>query len=118
MAMRVFVAGASGVIGPPLVRQLLAAGHEVTGMTRPPERAERLREAGAEAVVCDAFDAAGLRDAVVSTRPEAARPARTARPRALRPRRDWTAATSRLRIEGTRNLVVAAQAAGARRLVA
>jgi nucleoside-diphosphate-sugar epimerase len=101
-----------------LVRQLLAAGHEVTGMTRRPERAERLREAGAEAVVCDAFDAAGMRDAVVAARPEAVLHALTALPPALKPRRDWTAATSRLRIEGTRNLVAAAEAAGSRRLVA
>jgi len=116
--MRVFVAGASGAIGTPLVRQLLAAGHEVTGMTRRPERAERLREAGAEAVVCDAFDAAGLTAAVAAARPEAVLHVLTALPPKLQPRRDWTAATSRLRIEGTRNLVAAARAAGARRLVA
>jgi nucleoside-diphosphate-sugar epimerase len=116
--MRVFVAGATGTIGGPLVRQLLAAGHEVTGMTRREERAERLRAAGAEAVVCDAFDAEGLRDAVVAARPEALLHALTALPPKLKPRANWTAATSRLRIEGTRNLVAAAQAAGARRLVA
>ncbi|MET0557864.1 MAG: NAD(P)-dependent oxidoreductase [Solirubrobacterales bacterium] len=116
--MRVFVAGASGAIGTPLVRQLLDAGHEVTGMTRRPERAERLREAGAEAVVCDAFDAQGLKDAVVAARPEAVIHLLTALPPKLKPRGDWTAETSRLRIEGTRNLVAAAQAAGARRLVA
>ena len=47
--MRVFVAGASGAIGRPLVRQLLAAGHEVTGMTRRQEKAEEIRTAGASA---------------------------------------------------------------------
>ena len=66
--MRVFVAGASGAIGRPLVRQLLAAGHEVTGMTRREERAEEIRVAGAAAVVCDAFDAEALRAAVVAPR--------------------------------------------------
>ncbi len=54
--MRVFVAGASGVIGRPLLPALIAAGHEVTGMTRRPERADAVRAAGADAVVCDVFD--------------------------------------------------------------
>ncbi len=61
--MRVFVAGASGAIGRPLARQLVAAGHEVTGMTRREEQAAELRGAGAEAVVCDVYDAEGLREA-------------------------------------------------------
>ena len=47
--MKVFVAGASGAIGRPLVRQLVAAGHEVTGTTRREERAEEIRAAGADA---------------------------------------------------------------------
>ena len=62
--MKVFVAGASGAIGRPLVRSLVAAGHEVTGMTRRQERAEEIRAAGAEAVVCDVFDAEALSEAV------------------------------------------------------
>ena len=62
--MKVFVAGASGAIGRPLVRQLVAAGHEVTGTTRREERAEAIRAAGATAVVCDVFDAAALEAAV------------------------------------------------------
>ena len=117
--MRVFVAGATGAIGRPLVSQLLAAGHEVTGMTRVPERAEGVRAAGAEAVVCDVFDADGVRGAIAEARPEAVvhqltdlpadydtNPARLAR------------GTNRLRREGTRVLLDAAQAAGARRFVA
>lgn len=112
------MAGASGAIGTPLTRQLLAAGHEVTGMTRRPERAERLREAGAEAVVCDVFDAEGLREAVVAARPDAVVHLLTALPAKLKPRSDYLSATNRVRTEGTRNLVAAARAAGARRLVA
>ena len=117
--MRVFVAGATGAIGRPLVSQLVAAGHEVTGMTRFPERAEGVRAAGAEAVVCDVFDADGVRGAIAEARPEAVvhqltdlpadydtNPARLAR------------GTNRLRREGTRVLLDAAQAAGARRFVA
>jgi nucleoside-diphosphate-sugar epimerase len=116
--MRVFVAGASGAIGRPLVRQLVAAGHEVTGMTRQEERAGEIRAAGAEAVVCDVFDAEGLEAAVVAARPEAVVHALTALPPKFKPRSDYLAATNRVRTEGTRNLVAAARAARARRLVA
>jgi len=116
--MRVFVAGASGVVGRPTVRQLVAAGHEVVGMTRREERAAEIREAGAEAVVCDAFDAEGLREAVVTAQPEMVLHALTALPPKFDPKSDYLAATNRVRSEGTRNLVAAARAAGARRIVA
>ena len=117
--MKVFVAGASGAIGRPLVRQLVAAGHEVTGMTRREERAAEIREAGAEAVVCDVFDAAALDAAVAAAAPEVVVHALTALPPTVRAAKsDYLAATNRVRTEGTRNLVAAARAAGARRLVA
>jgi nucleoside-diphosphate-sugar epimerase len=116
--MRVFVAGASGVIGRPLVRRLLAAGHEVTGMTRREERAEEIRAAGAEAVVCDVFDAEALERAVVTAAPEAVVHVLTALPQSYDPKSDYLAPTNRIRVEGTRNLVAAARAAGARRIVA
>ena len=67
--MRVFVAGATGAMGRPLVRGLLAAGHEVTGATRREERAEEIRAAGARAAVCDALDPEGLARAVEEARP-------------------------------------------------
>jgi nucleoside-diphosphate-sugar epimerase len=116
--MRVFVAGASGAIGRPLLPRLLAAGHEVTGMTRREERADEIRAAGGAAVVCDVFDTTALRDAVVAAAPEAVIHVLTALPPSYDPKSDYLAATNRIRIEGTRNLVAAAQAAGARRLVA
>ena len=59
--MRIFLAGASGVIGRRLVPMLVESGHEVVGMTRSPEKAEQLRTAGAEPVVVDALDADALR---------------------------------------------------------
>ena len=68
--MRVFVAGATGVIGRPLVVQLIAAGHDVVGSTRSPERAEGLRELGADPAVLDARDTDALRGAVIEARPE------------------------------------------------
>jgi 2-alkyl-3-oxoalkanoate reductase len=116
--MRVFVAGASGAIGRPLVRQLLAAGHEVTGMTRRGERAAEIRAAGASAVVCDAFDAERLRDAVGAAAPEAVVHMLTAMPAKIDPKGRLLKETSRLRRDGTRNLLAAAAAAGARRVVA
>src|SRR5215204_3639443 len=118
--MKVFVAGASGAIGRPLVRQLLAAGHEVTGMTRREERAEEIRAAGATAVVCDALDATSLEIAVRGASPEAVIHGLTALPPRIdyKAKDDPLAATNRLRREGTRNLVAAAKAAGARRLIA
>jgi 2-alkyl-3-oxoalkanoate reductase len=116
--MRVFVAGASGAIGRPLVPRLVAAGHEVTGTTRIEERAEAIREAGARAVVCDALDADALRAAVEENAPEVVVHQLTALPHRFDPRdKEIYAATNRLRTEGTRNLIVAARAAGARRLV-
>jgi nucleoside-diphosphate-sugar epimerase len=116
--MKVFVAGASGAIGRPLVPKLVAAGHEVTGMTRRAQRAEVIRAAGAEAVVCDVFDAAALDRAVTAAEPEVVLNILTALPARLNLRKNYLAETNRVRDEGTRNLVAAARAAGARRVVA
>lgn len=68
--MRVFLAGATGVIGVRLVPLLVAAGHEVAGLTRSSGKAEALRALGAEPVVCDVFDADALRAAVVAFGPD------------------------------------------------
>jgi 2-alkyl-3-oxoalkanoate reductase len=116
--MRVFVAGASGAIGRPLVAKLLAAGHEVTGMTRSEASAERIRAAGANAAVADAFDADGVRDAVVRAGAEVLVHELTALPERMNFKdEDLYTATNRVRTEGTRNLLDAARAAGARRFV-
>jgi 2-alkyl-3-oxoalkanoate reductase len=116
--MRVFVAGASGAIGRPLVPKLVAAGHEVTGMTRSPTKAEAIRAAGAQAAVVDVFDAEALSAAVQDADAEAVVHQLTALPDRL-DFKDPTLydATNRLRGEGTRNLLAAARAAGARRFV-
>jgi nucleoside-diphosphate-sugar epimerase len=116
--MKVFVAGASGVVGRPTVRKLVAAGHEVVGMTRREERAAEIRDAGAEAVVCDVFDAGALREVAIAARPDVVIHALTALPERFDPKSDYLVATNRIREEGTRNLVAAAKAAGARRIVA
>jgi 2-alkyl-3-oxoalkanoate reductase len=116
--MRVFVAGATGAIGRPLIPKLVAAGHEVTGMTRSEERAEGVRRAGARAVVCDAFDVEGVRAAVREARAEAVMHQLTALPERLDFRdKELYSATNRLRTAGTTTLLDAAREAGARRFV-
>jgi nucleoside-diphosphate-sugar epimerase len=117
--MRVFLAGATGVIGSSLVPQLLKAGHEVTAMTRSVLRAAQLEAVGADPVVCDVFDAEGVRAAMAAASPEAVIHQLTALPARL----DWSNpnlfdANNRVRTEGTRILVDAALATGARRVVA
>ncbi|HEU5104714.1 MAG TPA: NAD(P)-dependent oxidoreductase [Solirubrobacterales bacterium] len=116
--MKVFVAGASGVLGRPTVRRLVAAGHDVVGMTRREERAAEIRGDGAEAVVCDVFDAEGLREAVVAARPEVVVHLLTSLPQRYSLKEDYLAPTNEVRRVGTRNLIAAARAAEARRLVA
>lgn len=114
------MAGATGVIGRRLVPALIAEGHQVTGMTRSPERAGGLRAIGAEAVVADALDDAAVRSAVSAARPEAVIHQLTSLPPKIDPRkmdRDF-ALNDRLRSEGTRYLVDAAQASGAARILA
>ena len=116
--MRVFVAGASGAIGRPLLPQLIAAGHEVTGTTRTEQGAEAIRAAGARAAVCDALDAGALYAAVTEAAPEVVVHQLTALPHRFDPRdKEIYAPTNRLRSEATRTLLDAARTAGARRLI-
>ena len=116
--MRVFLAGASGAIGRPLVPKLIAAGHEVTGMTRSEARAEGIRTTGAEAAVVDVFDADPLLAAMTEAAPDVVIHELTALPERMNLRRnDLYEGTNRLRTEGTRNLIRGALAAGARRFV-
>jgi nucleoside-diphosphate-sugar epimerase len=116
--VRVFVAGASGAIGRPLVRKLVAAGHEVTGMTRSEGRAESIRQGGAEAAVVDVFDADALHAAVDEAGADVIVHELTALPDRLDFRkRDLYEPTNRVRAEGTRNLLEAARAAGSGRFV-
>jgi len=118
--VRIFLAGASGAIGRRLTSLLLAAGHEVTGSTRAAETARRLDAAGVHGVVVDVFDAAALRDAVVKARPEIVIHQLTDLPRVVEDEAQLAATyprNARIRVEGTRNLIAAAQAAAARRFI-
>jgi nucleoside-diphosphate-sugar epimerase len=118
--VKVFIAGASGAIGRQLVPMLITDGHEVTGMTRSPQRAQELGAAGARAVVADALDGDAVRSAVAGAEPDAVIHQLTALPARIDQRkieRDFVL-NDRLRTEGTRILVDAARDAGATRILA
>ena len=106
--MRIFLAGASGVIGIRLVPLLVADGHTAAGMTRSPDKAGQLRDLGADPVICDVFDRDALIRAVAAFRPDVVFHQLTDLP----DREDEIAAysdrNSRIRTEGTRNLIAAA----------
>ena len=115
--MRVFVGGASGAIGRPLVRQLVAAGHQVAGMTSREENAAAIAADGARAVVCDALDARATEAAVAAERPEVVVSQLTRLPDDYDPRSIDYGPTNRARAEGGRNLIEAARTAGASRFI-
>lgn len=118
--MRIFLAGATGVVGTHLIPLLRAAGHAVVGTTRSPEKAERLRAQGVQAEVLDALDREATVRAVTRARPDAIVHQLTAIPASLNLRRfdREFALTNRLRTVGTDNLLAAARAADVRRVVA
>ncbi len=115
--MKVFVAGATGAVGLPTVRVLIAAGHEVVGTTRSESKRELIEAAGGRAVIMDALDAGSARRAVTDATPDAIVQLLTALPKRGPVRASELNATNRLRVEGTRNLVAAAKEAGVARYV-
>jgi nucleoside-diphosphate-sugar epimerase len=118
--MRVFVAGATGVVGKPLVAALTAAGHEVTGTTRSPAKAAELQAAGATPVIVDGLDRRAIIDAVKAAQPEVIVHQMTALT-SLRSFRNFDkqfAVTNELRTKGTDYLLEAAREAGTRRFIA
>jgi nucleoside-diphosphate-sugar epimerase len=116
--MRIFVAGATGVVGLPLTCVLVEAGHTVAGMTRTSSKAQLISELGAQPVVCDVYDAPALTEAVVAFAPDAVIHELTDLPDDISKLRDASANNARIRREGTRNLLAAAKAAGATRFIA
>ena len=118
--MNIFLAGATGVIGRRLVPLLRDAGHQVTGTTRSQERAVALEALGANAAVVDVFDARALLAAMNAAHPDVVIHQLTDLPDVLDPAKQAavTEANSKLRIDGTRNLMNAAQMVGARRVIA
>jgi nucleoside-diphosphate-sugar epimerase len=124
MAVHVFVAGGTGVVGQRLVPQLVARGHRVTATTTSPAKLGLLEELGAEAVVLDGLDARAVSEAVAKAQPDAIVHQMTAISVAHAGKPDikhmdrWFASTNRLRTEGTDHLVAAAKAAGVPEFIA
>jgi len=120
MSYRIFLAGAAGVIGDRMIPILRDAGHTVVGTTRSAAKAETLRSLGIEPVLVDVFDAERLLRAMESARPDVVIHQLTDLPKKLDPRLMGEAivGNARIRDEGTRNLVAAANALRVRRLVA
>lgn len=118
--MRIFFAGAGGAIGRRLTPLLCGAGHTVIGTTRSAAKAPAIAALGAESIVVDVFDAAALARAVKNAKADAVIHQLTdlAFPPHSPRYQEGLGRNARLRIEGTRNLVAAAKAAGLRRLVA
>lgn len=120
MSHRILLAGASGVIGRRLIPLLRDAGHRVVGTTKSEEKVDVLRELGAEPLVLDVFDAAGLSRAIGAAAPDVIIHQLTDLPTGLDPSRmkEAIVRNARIRDEGTRNLVHASIAAGATKLIA
>lgn len=115
--MRIFVAGASGAIGRPLIERLTREGHQVTGMMRPGEDADRLRQLGAAPAPVDAFDHDAVRAALERAEPEIVIDQLTSLPRSPADLGKALPFDRRLRIEGGGNLFAAAEKAGVRRYI-
>ena len=123
--MKIFLAGATGVLGRALVPQLVARGHEVVGMTRSAAKQDLVRSLGARPVVADALDPDAVAQAVASAEPEVIVHQLTAlsgdmslRDARHPERSEMAKMTNRLRMEGTDHLLAAGRAVGARRFVA
>jgi len=119
VATKVFLAGASGAVGRPLVRIIREAGHSVTGTTRTPEGRDQLEAMGIAAVIVDVFDGESISDVMQAATPEIVIHQLTdlsnfdpASPK------EAVLRNARLRREGTANLVAAAVATGVKRFVA
>jgi nucleoside-diphosphate-sugar epimerase len=115
--MKIFVAGASGAIGQPLLAELIRQGHVVTGMTHSDAGAERLKKIGAAVAQVSAFDDAALEDALRRSSPEVVIDELTALPKHPSEMAAAAAGDRKLRLEGGGNLLRAARATGVRRYI-
>lgn len=115
--MKIFVAGATGAIGRPLIAQLLTKGHNVVALTRSLERARTLTAQGVEPAIADIFDADAVKTAIIGAQPEVVIEQLTALPKTYTGESMSAAAplNQRVRLEGGTNVLAAAQAAGVRR---
>jgi nucleoside-diphosphate-sugar epimerase len=112
--VRIFVAGGTGVIGAALVPLLVADGHAVAGMTRSADKAGGLVDVGAQPVVCDVFNSPALTAAVTEFGPDIVFHQLTDLPDDAADIARFAERNSRIRDEGTRNLLAAAATAASR----
>jgi nucleoside-diphosphate-sugar epimerase len=117
--MKVFIAGATGAIGRPLISALVAVGHDVVGMTSSEHGLQTLKKNGADGVIANALDAQAVEAAAKTVQPDAVVEELTSLPKHYTPK-DMRAAADRdrtVRLEGGRNVQNAARATGARRYI-
>jgi 2-alkyl-3-oxoalkanoate reductase len=115
--MKIFIAGATGAIGRPLISQLLAKGHDVVALTRSLEKARILAEQGVESAIVDVFDGDAVKAAVIRAQPEVLIEQLTSLPKTYTSDSMSNSAplNRRIRLEGGANVLAAAQASGVRR---
>ena len=118
--MRIFLAGAAGVIGRRLVPLLAADGHDVVGTTRSPDNADWLRSMNVMPAILDIFDADAVMQALATARSDIVIHQLTDLPDVFDPAglQEILSRNARIRDEGTRNLLAAARAAGVVRVIA
>ncbi len=116
--MRIFLAGASGVIGQRLIPSLVQAGHVVGGMTRSAGKAELVSHLGAEPILCDVFDRDALIKAVADFKPDIVLNELTDLPDDVAQISDHADRNARIRTDGTKNLIEAARQSGSPKLLA
>jgi uncharacterized protein YbjT (DUF2867 family) len=116
--MRIFLAGASGVIGQRLIPRLVQAGHVVGGMTRSPGKMKLLAQLGAEPIMCDVFDRDALIQAVRDFKPDIILNELTDLPDDVSKIADHLSLNARIRTEGNQNLIEAARQSGSPKILA
>ena len=116
--MRIFLAGASGVIGQRLSPRLVQQGHLVGAMTRSAGKTELLRNLGAETILCDVFDRQALIQAVVDFQPDVILNELTDLPDDVTKIGDHADLNARIRTEGNQNLIEAARKSGSPKILA
>ena len=116
--MRIFLAGASGVIGQRLIPLLVQGGHVVGGLTRSPSKTELLRHLGAEPILCDVFDREALIQVVRDFKPDVMLNELTDLPDDAGQIGEFEALNARIRTEGNQNLIEAARQSGSPKILA
>ena len=116
--VRIFLAGASGVIGQRLIPRLVEAGHVVGGLTRSSGKTELLRHLGAEPILCDVFDREALIQAIRDFKPDVVLNELTDLPDDVTQISEFTDLNARIRTEGNGNLIEAARRSGSPKILA